>query len=100
MIEFPIVVRRSATRMAAGLLTTNAHGAVESEDLSRRFHESCSPMLRMEQILIADPDSDVLESVAKRDMTGALRCLMQRYGTAVYRYCREALRDAVLADDV
>jgi RNA polymerase sigma-70 factor (ECF subfamily) len=25
---------------------------------------------------------------------------MQRHGTAVYRYCREALRDATLADDV
>jgi RNA polymerase sigma-70 factor (ECF subfamily) len=25
---------------------------------------------------------------------------MQRHGSAVYRYCREALRDATLADDV
>lgn len=25
---------------------------------------------------------------------------MRRHGTAVYRYCREALRDAALADDV
>ena len=33
-------------------------------------------------------------------MTGALRRLMQRHGTPVYRYCREALRDATLADDV
>jgi RNA polymerase sigma-70 factor (ECF subfamily) len=33
-------------------------------------------------------------------MTGALRLLMQRYGTSVYRYCREALRDAALAEDV
>jgi RNA polymerase sigma-70 factor (ECF subfamily) len=48
----------------------------------------------------ADPDSDVLDLVAKADMTGALRCLMRRHGTAVYRYCREALRDAALADDV
>lgn len=46
-----------------------------------------------------DPDSDVVELVANADMTGALRRLMQRYGTAVYRYCREALRDAALADD-
>jgi RNA polymerase sigma-70 factor (ECF subfamily) len=48
----------------------------------------------------ADPDSDVLDLVAQRDMTGALRRLMQRHGTAVYRYCREALRDAALAEDV
>ncbi|MEO7730735.1 MAG: sigma-70 family RNA polymerase sigma factor [Kofleriaceae bacterium] len=33
-------------------------------------------------------------------MTGALRRLMQRHGTHVYRYCREALRDGTLADDV
>lgn len=47
-----------------------------------------------------DPDSDVVALVANGDMTGALRQLMQRHGTAVYRYCREALRDAALADDV
>lgn len=33
-------------------------------------------------------------------MTTALRLLMQRHGTPVYRYCREVLRDASLADDV
>jgi RNA polymerase sigma-70 factor (ECF subfamily) len=47
-----------------------------------------------------DPDSDVVALVAQGDMTGALRHLMKRHGTAVYRYCREALRDAALADDV
>jgi RNA polymerase sigma-70 factor, ECF subfamily len=47
-----------------------------------------------------DPDSDVLDLVAKGDMTGALQLLMKRYGTAVYRFCREALRDATLAEDV
>lgn len=47
-----------------------------------------------------DPDSDVVGLVANGDMTGALRLLMARHGTTVYRYCREALRDATLADDV
>ena len=47
-----------------------------------------------------DPDSDLLGLVAQGDMTTALRLLMQRHGAPVYRYCREALRDAVLADDV
>src|ERR1700712_158398 len=47
-----------------------------------------------------DPDSDVLALVANGDMTGALRRLMQRHGTAIYRYCCEALRDATLAEDV
>src|SRR4030095_7994221 len=47
-----------------------------------------------------DPDSDVLDQVANGDMTGALRRLMQRHGTSVFRYCREALRDRALAEDV
>ena len=42
----------------------------------------------------------MLQLVAHGDMTGALRRLMQRHGGAVYRYCREELRDATLADDV
>ncbi|HEX3475439.1 MAG TPA: sigma-70 family RNA polymerase sigma factor [Kofleriaceae bacterium] len=48
----------------------------------------------------ADPDSDVIGLVANGDMTGALRRLMQRHGTSVFRYCREALRDTELAEDV
>lgn len=56
-------------------------------------------MARPERIS-TDPDSDLLELVAKQDMTTALRLLMQRHGTPIYRYCREALRDATLAEDV
>jgi RNA polymerase sigma-70 factor (ECF subfamily) len=48
----------------------------------------------------ADRDRDILGLVANDDMTGALRLLMQRHGTSVYRYCREALHDAALAEDV
>jgi RNA polymerase sigma-70 factor (ECF subfamily) len=47
-----------------------------------------------------DPDDDVLELVRQGDVRAALRCLMQRHGAAVYRYCRAELRDATLADDV
>ena len=47
-----------------------------------------------------DPDRDLLELVAKGDITGVLDRLMKRHGDAVYRYCREALRDDALADDV
>lgn len=50
--------------------------------------------------ILMDPDSDVVGLVAKGSVTGALRLLMERHGTSVYRYCREALRDATLADDV
>jgi RNA polymerase sigma-70 factor (ECF subfamily) len=56
-------------------------------------------MQAAERILM-DPDSDVVGLVANGDMTGALRRLMERHGTPVYRYCRDALRDATLADDV
>lgn len=48
----------------------------------------------------ADPDADVLELVARGKSKEALERLMHRYGSAVCRYCREALRDATLADDV
>jgi RNA polymerase sigma-70 factor, ECF subfamily len=42
----------------------------------------------------------VIGLVANGDMTGALRRLMQRHGTSIFRYCREALRDRALAEDV
>ena len=47
-----------------------------------------------------DPDADVLACVDRGDMTAAIQLLMTRYGNEVYRYCREELRDATLADDV
>ncbi|HET7500685.1 MAG TPA: sigma-70 family RNA polymerase sigma factor [Kofleriaceae bacterium] len=47
-----------------------------------------------------DPDRDVVELVGAGRTDAALRLLMERHGTAVYRYCREELRDAALADDV
>ncbi len=45
---------------------------------------------------LADPDADLLAL----DPDAALNALMDRHGTAVYRYCAEALRDPALADDV
>lgn len=49
---------------------------------------------------MSEDDSDVRGLVANGDMKSALRLLMERYGAAVYRYCRELLRDAAAADDV
>src|SRR5215468_4994374 len=46
-----------------------------------------------------DPDADVLALVGD-DARTALQRLMQRHGHAVYRYCRIALDDAVLAEDI
>jgi RNA polymerase sigma-70 factor (ECF subfamily) len=48
----------------------------------------------------ADPDQDVLELADAEDFKGAAQRLMERYGAAVYRYCRVELRDPVVADDV
>jgi RNA polymerase sigma-70 factor (ECF subfamily) len=47
-----------------------------------------------------DPDADVLALVGGGDIRSALASLMQRHGRAVYRYCRIALGDASLADDI
>ena len=47
-----------------------------------------------------DPDLDILEIVATGDLSAALKLMMRRHGRGVYRYCREALHDATLADDV
>jgi RNA polymerase sigma-70 factor (ECF subfamily) len=49
---------------------------------------------------ISDPDDDVLALLDRGDAGAALQRLMQRHGHAVYRYCRTALGDAALADDV
>ena len=49
---------------------------------------------------VSDPDQDVVDRYQAGEGDRALRLLMQRYGTAIYRFCREALRDAALADDV
>jgi RNA polymerase sigma-70 factor, ECF subfamily len=48
----------------------------------------------------SDPDADVLDLVDQGKRDAALRLLMQRHGRAVYRFCREALRDEARADDV
>lgn len=47
-----------------------------------------------------DPDADILALVAKGDLAGALRLLMQRHGDAVYRYICKSMRDPSRADDV
>ena len=48
----------------------------------------------------ADPDHDIVHLITIGASSAALRSLMQRHGTAVYRYCRSTLRDNALADDV
>jgi RNA polymerase sigma-70 factor (ECF subfamily) len=49
---------------------------------------------------VFDGDGEVRGLLASGDVIGALQHVMQRHGASVYRYCREALRDATLADDV
>lgn len=45
-------------------------------------------------------DADVMRLIQKGDLAGALRALMRQHGNAVYKYCRSALADSVLAEDV
>jgi RNA polymerase sigma-70 factor (ECF subfamily) len=47
-----------------------------------------------------DPDRDIVSLALNGDLNTALRTLMRRHGAAVFRYCREALRDTALAEDV
>jgi len=55
-----------------------------------------------------DPDRDIVRLITRdgggtrvaANRTAALRALMRRHGAAVYRYCREELHDATLAEDV
>ena len=47
-----------------------------------------------------DPDRDIIHLIHIGAPDAAMRSLMRRHGDAVYRYCRGALRDAALADDV
>jgi RNA polymerase sigma-70 factor (ECF subfamily) len=48
----------------------------------------------------SDADHDALCLAKRGDSRGALQLLMHRHGDVVYRYCRAALRDIHLADDV
>lgn len=48
----------------------------------------------------ARTDGDVLDLLDARDLRGAVQRLMERHGAQVYRFCRTALRDEALADDV
>lgn len=48
----------------------------------------------------ADPEREVLTALDRSDRDTALGILMRVYGTSLYRYCREMVADADLADDV
>jgi RNA polymerase sigma-70 factor (ECF subfamily) len=45
-------------------------------------------------------DADVLALIDRAEWRPALDTLMGRYGVAVYRFCRQMLRDDALVDDV
>jgi RNA polymerase sigma-70 factor (ECF subfamily) len=47
-----------------------------------------------------DPDRDIIHLIHIGALHAAMRGLMQRHGDAVYRYCRGALHDPALVDDV
>jgi RNA polymerase sigma-70 factor, ECF subfamily len=45
-------------------------------------------------------DDDVYQRLEHRDIAGAVHLVILRYGPSVYNFCRLALRDTVLAEDV
>jgi RNA polymerase sigma-70 factor, ECF subfamily len=47
-----------------------------------------------------DPDLDIIRLVVHGKRGEALKLLMARHGRSVYSYCRDALHDPTLADDV
>src|SRR5262249_44019794 len=86
-----------------GFMARDNERAVCVQRAIARHHGAATPRAqasRPERSGSGDPDGDVLDLVARGDVSAALRRLIQRYGDAVHRYCREALRDAALADDV
>lgn len=44
-------------------------------------------------------EGEILSAIERGDHTAALHLLMQEYGTAVHRYCRQLVDDADLADE-
>jgi len=46
-----------------------------------------------------DPDEEALAALDRRDPDAALSVLMRAYGSAVYRYCRQMVTDADLAEE-
>ncbi len=64
-----------------------------SESSSVRREPPSDPSSRGSEAAIA-------EAAAQGDFEGALELLMDRYGDAVYRFCRQMTRDSALADDV
>jgi RNA polymerase sigma-70 factor, ECF subfamily len=58
------------------------------------------PRTQASSVNAEDPDGDIVRLIKAGELDAALRSLMRRHGTAVYRYCRGALRDPMLVDDV
>lgn len=103
--ELEVVADVAAERVSTGRLSATTRTAdglslplvIESDRSDKR---AATSLRKATPATGSDPDSDVLELIAVSDFKGALKILMQRHGAAVYRYCRTALHDLDLADDV
>ena len=47
-----------------------------------------------------DSEAEFADAIARADWRGALTLLMERYGDAIYRFCRQMIGDETLAADV
>ena len=88
--------------LAADLAASGDCGAIAVAGDARSTGEARESRTQRAARLLreADPDRDVITMVECGETRAALCCVMARHGAAVYRYCREALRDAALAEDV
>jgi RNA polymerase sigma factor (sigma-70 family) len=57
------------------------------------------PRKMKRRVEAAAGEGEILSALERGDHTAALRLLMRDYGTAVYRYCRQMVEDADLADE-
>jgi RNA polymerase sigma factor (sigma-70 family) len=89
-----------ARRFIPGLLPCTGGSEPGPERRERTRHRAARAAARSRGGDGIDPDGDALALVDRGDLAGAVRLLMKRYGTGMYRYCREELRDGALADDV
>jgi len=71
---------------------------IASDRVSHSFRRAAGPATQHPRGW--DGDADVLCLIRQGATKAALDELMRRHGRAVYKYCRDALCDSVLADDI
>jgi RNA polymerase sigma-70 factor (ECF subfamily) len=100
--QIPLASRCRAGRQDAvlGALAEAVRNQLGTAATNDNAHPGASAPPYRARARRSDPDGDVIALIDGGNEDGALRQLMARHGNAVWRYCRDELRDAALADDV